>query len=70
MIYKIQIRPSFIPLPIVRSWFNQNNMIHREDGPAIEDSDGSKYFYMNDVYVGYISMSEINHLEYTKKSNI
>jgi hypothetical protein len=57
-----------MPLSPVRYWYNQKDEIHREDGPAIEDSDGSKYFYLDDKYVGYTHMSEINHIEYTKKS--
>jgi hypothetical protein len=27
--------------------FNENNEIHREDGPAVEYSDGDKFWYKN-----------------------
>ena len=52
MIYKIQIRPNFMPLPPARYWFNQKGELHREDGPAIEDGNGSIYYYLNDIYTG------------------
>jgi hypothetical protein len=28
-------------------WYNDAGQIHREDGPAIEASNGSKYWYVN-----------------------
>ena len=28
-------------------WYNKNGKLHREDGPAIEYTDGSKYWYLN-----------------------
>ena len=28
-------------------WYNKNNEIHREDGPAIEWADGTKSYYIN-----------------------
>jgi hypothetical protein len=28
-------------------WYNEDNKLHREDGPAIEYTDGSKYWYIN-----------------------
>lgn len=27
-------------------WYNEDNVLHREDGPAIEDFDGSKYWFL------------------------
>jgi hypothetical protein len=30
-----------------RFWRNQNGHLHREDGPAIEWADGSKFWYLN-----------------------
>lgn len=29
-------------------WYNEDNKIHRKDGPAVEYSDGSKAWYIND----------------------
>jgi hypothetical protein len=29
-------------------YYNENNEYHREDGPAIEYSDGTKFWYKND----------------------
>lgn len=37
-----------------RLWVNENDEIHREDGPAIEWNDGSKNWFLN-------------HKEYTKE---
>ena len=28
-------------------WYNNNNRLHREDGPAIEYANGNKYWYLN-----------------------
>ena len=28
-------------------WYNEDNKLHREDGPAVEYSDGEKYWYLN-----------------------
>jgi hypothetical protein len=28
-------------------WYNSKNQIHRDDGPAIEYADGSKFWYIN-----------------------
>ena len=30
------------------SWFNESNQLHREEGPAVEYSDGEKRWYRND----------------------
>jgi hypothetical protein len=30
-----------------RYWINERGTYHREDGPAIEHRDGSKYWYVN-----------------------
>jgi len=30
-------------------WTNINNQTHREDGPAVEFSDGTKRWYLNGV---------------------
>jgi hypothetical protein len=30
-----------------KRWYNEKNQLHREDGPAIEGSDGTKYWYKN-----------------------
>ena len=29
-------------------WFNENRQLHRENGPAVEHSDGNKFWYIND----------------------
>jgi hypothetical protein len=29
-------------------WYNEKNEHHREDGPAIEHSNGEKHWYLND----------------------
>ena len=29
------------------AWY-QNDLLHRLDGPAVEDADGTKYWYQND----------------------
>ena len=29
-------------------WYNLNDQLHREDGPAIEWANGDKYWYLND----------------------
>jgi hypothetical protein len=26
-------------------WFDENNILHKEDGPAVEHSNGNKYWY-------------------------
>ena len=31
-----------------RWWYNENNLRHRTDGPAIEYADGSKFWYLHD----------------------
>jgi len=31
-----------------KSWHNENGQLHREDGPAVEHSDGTKEWYLND----------------------
>jgi hypothetical protein len=31
----------------VTKWYNENDQLHREDGPAIEYSDGFKYWYLD-----------------------
>ena len=28
-------------------WYNLNGKLHREDGPAIEDANGDKYWFIN-----------------------
>lgn len=28
-------------------WYNEDNELHREDGPAVEHSDRHKYWYLN-----------------------
>jgi hypothetical protein len=33
--------------PDEETWFNQDGKRHREDGPAVKDADGSKYWYRN-----------------------
>jgi hypothetical protein len=33
-----------------RSWCNQNGQRHREDGPAVEWPDGTKFWYLNGQY--------------------
>ena len=33
-----------------RYWHNKEGLYHREDGPAIEDADGSKAWYINGQY--------------------
>ena len=30
-----------------KRWYNENHELHREDGPAIEYSNGNKYWYKN-----------------------
>ena len=30
-----------------RWWYNENNLLHRTDGPAMEYADGSKHWYLN-----------------------
>ena len=29
------------------AWFNENDQLHREDGPAVEYEDGGKFWYLN-----------------------
>ena len=29
-------------------WYNESNLLHREDGPAIEWANGDKYYLIND----------------------
>jgi hypothetical protein len=29
-------------------WYNANNKLHREDGPAVEWANGDKFWYIND----------------------
>ena len=29
-------------------WYNERGQFHREDGPAIEDANGSKQWWLND----------------------
>ena len=31
-------------------YYNENNKYHREDGPAIEWSDGTKFWFKNGLY--------------------
>ena len=31
-------------------YYNDNNELHREDGPAMERTDGSKFWYKNRLY--------------------
>ena len=28
-------------------WYNKNGQLHREDGPAVEYANGSKWWYLN-----------------------
>ena len=28
-------------------YYNEQNELHREDGPAVEEADGTKYWYVN-----------------------
>ena len=30
-------------------WFNLDGKLHREDGPAVECSNGDKYYFINDL---------------------
>ena len=39
-----------------RYW--KNNMRHRLDGPAVERSDGSKYWHVNGVHIKVSSQEE------------
>jgi protein associated with RNAse G/E len=32
-------------------WFNLNGLRHREDGPAIEWANGTKFWYLNGQYL-------------------
>jgi hypothetical protein len=32
------------------SWYNEKGQVHREDGPAFELADGTKYWYRNNQY--------------------
>ena len=32
-----------------KRYYNENNQLHREDGPAIEYADGDKYWYINGI---------------------
>jgi hypothetical protein len=45
-------------------WFNLNNQLHRESGPAIEWSDGSKSWYLN----GQLHREDGPALEYVNGS--
>ena len=31
-----------------RRWYNENNQLHRTDGPAMEYANGTKHWYLND----------------------
>jgi hypothetical protein len=31
-----------------KSWYNENDKRHREDGPAIEFANGTKFWFIND----------------------
>lgn len=31
-----------------RIWLDEDGRFHREDGPAVERADGTKYWYLND----------------------
>jgi hypothetical protein len=33
-----------------RLWTNSKGEYHREDGPAVEHSDGRKFWYINGIY--------------------
>ncbi len=58
-------------------WFNQNDQLHRLDGPAVEYSDGDKHWFQNDQLhrldgpsVEYPNGSKYWHIEgkyYTEK---
>ena len=45
-----------------RWWYNENNLLHRTDGPAVEYADGTKLWYLNDV-----KLTESEFLAKTKK---
>jgi hypothetical protein len=32
-----------------KEYLNESSQLHRTDGPAIEDRDGYKYWYLNDI---------------------
>jgi hypothetical protein len=34
-------------------WWYRNGHLHREDGPAVEYSDGSGSWYLNNEYYGF-----------------
>lgn len=47
--------PDIDVIDTARIWFEDDRlacrMLHREDGPAIEDADGSKGWYLQDVWM-------------------
>ena len=33
----------------IKYWYNQQDQLHRDDGPAVEHSNGDKYWYQHDI---------------------
>lgn len=67
-----------------RRWYNQEGNIHREDGPAVEWTDGSNWWYINgnvhredgpaieDVNgekIWYINGQELTEEEFNNRNN-
>lgn len=49
-----------------KEWLLPNGELHREDGPAIEYSDGDKYWYIN----GKLHREDGPAIEYSDKNKI
>lgn len=67
MQYKIIITRTLVSYFIYdRTWVDTNNQFHRINGPACENSLGSKYYFINGIqyyYIRYINILKGKYYE-------
>jgi len=44
------MKPALVEYPNYKVWINSDNLLHREDGPALVYKNGTEHWYVNGVH--------------------